>query len=118
MNTRTTLTTLTLGAALAAPALLTGCGNKYVAPEDSDTGYVYQDTQQVQDSETGDSTVDTADTDTSDTHDTVETARRVTPRATCTPRWMCTRRTSPSAWAQSGQSAPCPPQRMAFAPTP
>ena len=73
MNTRNTLTTLTLGAALAAPALLTGCGNKYVAPEDSDTGYVYQDTQQVQDSETGDSTVDTADTDTSDTHDTVET---------------------------------------------
>lgn len=51
--------------------VLVGCNNKYTAPEDSDTGYVYQDTQQVHDSETGDS----ADsTDTTDTVDTTETA--------------------------------------------
>ena len=55
--------------------VLVGCNNKYVAPEDSDTGYVYHDTQQVHDSETGDSAVDSTDsTDSTDSApDTAET---------------------------------------------
>lgn len=76
MNTRTLtlLKTLTTGAVLTAlvPSVLSGCEKKYVVPEDSDTGYVYEDTQKVKDSDTGDSTGETADT--FDTTDTGETA--------------------------------------------
>lgn len=69
-------TSLRFGPMLLA---LVGCNNKYTAPEDSDTGYVYHDTQQVHDSDTGDSTLDSTDTsdsapDTGDSADSGDTA--------------------------------------------